>query len=106
MPYTIKPLSKNQVIPSFYELLAPAYKILSHTPPLEAKGDRQLQMTFEHQLKALIFYHLEEHSSGSHLVVVMDKARLHTSKRTESFINSQKRLHALLTILFSRLESR
>jgi hypothetical protein len=53
--------------------LAPAYKILSHTPPLEAKGDRQLQMIFEHQLKALIFYHLEEYSSGSHLVQVLDK---------------------------------
>ena len=32
-----------------------------------------MQMTFEHQLKALIFYHLEEHSSGSHLVQVLDK---------------------------------
>ena len=73
MPYTIEPLSKNQAIPSFYELLAPVYKILSHTPPLTAKGDRQLQMTFEHQLKALIFYHLEEHSSGSHLVQVLGK---------------------------------
>ena len=53
--------------------MAPAYKILSHTPPLEAKGDRQLQMTFEHQFKALIFYHLEEHSSGSHLVQALEE---------------------------------
>ena len=73
MPYTFEPLSKNQVIPSFHELLAPVYKILSHTPPLEAKGDRPLQMTFEHQLKALIFYHLEEYSSGSHLVQVLEE---------------------------------
>jgi len=72
MPYTIDPLSKNQVIPSFHELLAPAYKILSHTPPLEAKGDRPLQMTFEHQFKALIFYHLEEYSSGSHLLQILE----------------------------------
>jgi hypothetical protein len=42
MPYVIEPLNKNQVIPSFYELLAPVYKILSHAPPLESKGDRQL----------------------------------------------------------------
>ncbi len=68
MPYTIKPLSKNQAIPSFHELLIPVYRMLSHTPPLEAKGDRPLQMTFEQQLKALIFYHLEEYSSGSHLI--------------------------------------
>jgi hypothetical protein len=73
MPYTIEPLNKNQAIPSFHELLVPVYRILSHTPPLEAKGDRPLQMTFEHQLKALIFYHLEEYSSGSHLVQVLEK---------------------------------
>jgi hypothetical protein len=68
MPYAIEPLRRNQAIPSFHELLIPVYKILSHTPSLEAKGDRPLQMEFEHQLKALIFYHLEEYSSGSHLV--------------------------------------
>ena len=73
MPYTIEPLTKNQAIPSFYELLDPVYRFLSQAPLLEAKGDRPLQMTFEHQLKALIFYHLEEHSSGSHLVQVLDK---------------------------------
>ncbi|MCP5004064.1 MAG: IS4 family transposase, partial [Planctomycetes bacterium] len=68
MPYTISPPEKNQALPSFHELLEPVYRILSHTPPLEAKGDRPLQMTFDQQLKALIFYHLEEYSSGNHLV--------------------------------------
>ncbi len=37
MPYTIEPLRKYQAIPSFHELLVPVYRILSHTPPLEAK---------------------------------------------------------------------
>lgn len=73
MPYTIEQLSKNQAIPSFYELLAPIYRILPHTPPLEAKGYRPLQMEFEHQLKALIFYHLEEYSSGSHFVQALEE---------------------------------
>ncbi len=73
MPYTIEPLRKNQAAPSFHELLVPVYRILSHTPPLEAKGDRPLQMDFEHQLKALIFYHLEEYSSGSHLVQALEE---------------------------------
>ncbi len=74
MPYTIEPLiSKNQAIPSFHELLVPVYKILSHTPLLEAKGDRPLQMNFEQQLKALIFFHLEEHSSGRHLLQALEE---------------------------------
>jgi hypothetical protein len=73
MPYTIEPLRKNQAIPSFHELLAPVYRILPHTPLLESKGDRTLQMDLEHQLKALIFYHLEEYSSGSHLVQALEE---------------------------------
>lgn len=73
MPYTIDPLSKNQATPSFHKLLEPVYKILSHAPPLEAKGNRPLQMSFEHQFKALIFYHLEEHTSGRHLVQVLEE---------------------------------
>ena len=73
MPYTIESLRKNQAIPSFHKLLAPVYRILPHTPSLEARGDRPLQMEFEHQLKALIFYHLEEHSSGRHLIQALEE---------------------------------
>ena len=69
MPYTIK----NQASPSFHELLAPVYKILPHTPSLEAKGDRPLQMEFDHQLKALIFYHLEGYTSGRHLIQALEE---------------------------------
>ena len=39
-----------------------------------------MKMTFEDQLKALIFFHLEEHTSGSHFVKVLqenDFARQH-----------------------------
>ena len=73
MPYTIKSLRKNQAIPSFHKLLVPVYKILPHTPSLEAKGDRPLKMEFEHQLKALIFYHLEEYTSGRHLIQALEE---------------------------------
>jgi len=38
---------------------------------LESRGDRPLQITFEDQLKALIFFHLEEHNSGRHLIQVL-----------------------------------
>ncbi len=42
-------------------------------PPLETLGNRPLQMNFEHQLKALIFFHLEEHTSGRHLLQVLEE---------------------------------
>lgn len=73
MPYTIEPLSKKQKIPSFHELLVPIDNIINHVPILQSKGNRSLQMNFEQQLKALIFYHLEEHSSGRDLLEVLEK---------------------------------
>ena len=37
-----------------------------------------------------------DHHPRRHLVVIMDRAPCHTSKRTYNFINSQKRLHVFL----------
>lgn len=73
MPYTIEPQSNKQETPSFHELLAPVYHILKHTPHLAARGSRPLQMNFEQQLKALIYFHLEEHSSGRHLIQALEE---------------------------------
>jgi hypothetical protein len=41
--------------------------------PLEARGNRPLQMTFEDQLKALVFFHLQEHKSARHLLQVLEE---------------------------------
>jgi hypothetical protein len=40
---------------------------------LLAAGDRPLQMTFEDQLNALIYFHLEEHQSGRHLIQSLEE---------------------------------
>ena len=52
-------------------LLLPLKASLEDVPFLEARGNRPLQMSFEDQLKILIYYHLEEHSSGRHLLQVL-----------------------------------
>ena len=41
--------------------------------PLEAQGHRPLKMTFDDQLKALVFFHLEEHISAQHLLQVLEE---------------------------------
>ena len=56
---------------SLSRLLGPLQSATTTAPALEARGNRPLQMTFEDQLKILIFYHLEEHSSGRHLLQVL-----------------------------------
>lgn len=53
---------------SLSRVLTPFKPALANAPALEARGNRPLQMTFEDQLKILTYFHLEEHSSGRHLL--------------------------------------
>ena len=71
MPYHVDPLLKKQSTPSFLQLWKPAKVLSLNGPPLESQGDRPLQMNFEQQLKALVYFHLEEHKSGRHLLQVL-----------------------------------
>ena len=72
MPYTIDRRKKADA-PSFYQLYWPVQRAIIGMPPLEARGYRPLKMTFEDQLKALIFFHLEEHTSERHLLQVLEE---------------------------------
>ena len=59
-------------------------KALKKITPLTARGNRDLQMTFEDQLNSLIYYHLEEHTSAQHLLQVLkedDFARNHIAPK-------------------------
>ncbi|WDN89240.1 hypothetical protein BuS5_02208 [Desulfosarcina sp. BuS5] len=71
MPYSFKPSRKKFYSPSFFKLSHPFIKTASEAPPLTSKGDRPLKMTFEDQLNALIFFHLEEHVSARHLIQML-----------------------------------
>jgi hypothetical protein len=72
MPYTIDRRSTADV-PSFEQLYRPIRRSMIGMPPLVAQGHRPLKMTFDDQLKALIFFHLEEHVSGQHLLQVLEE---------------------------------
>jgi hypothetical protein len=71
MPYALNQLKKENA-PSFEQLYLAADKAKIGMPPLEARGYRPLKMTFDDQLKALIFFHLEEHTSAQHLLQVLE----------------------------------
>ena len=58
---------------SFDRFLEPLKAILKQISPLLSGGDRPLKMTFEDQLKILTYYHLEEHTSGRHLLQALEK---------------------------------
>lgn len=67
---------------SFFELLKPALDAMKFMPELQAKGNRKLKMTFEDQLRALVFFHLQERTSAQHLLQTLkedDFAREHVA---------------------------
>ena len=72
MPYTIDTLKKANA-PSFNQLFKHIDRAKIGMPPLKARGHRPLKMTFDDQLKALIFFHLEEHTSAQHLLQVLEE---------------------------------
>jgi hypothetical protein len=58
-------------VPSFEQLSFPLDNASINMPPLEARGNRPLKMTFEDQLKMLIFFQLEECTSAQELLQVI-----------------------------------
>lgn len=53
---------------TFDKFIAPLLKLLPFAPELLSRGDRPLKMSFEDQLKALVYFHLQEHKSARHLI--------------------------------------
>jgi len=52
---------------SFDAFFDPVKSALPYVPELTSRGDRPLKLTFEDQLKALVYFHLQEHTSARHL---------------------------------------
>lgn len=73
MPRSIKPYQKKLHSSSFLQLFKPVEEVFPEIPVLEARGDRPLKMTFEDQLKMLVFYHLEEHVSARHMIQALEQ---------------------------------
>jgi len=73
MPDTHTPekLGKNDNIHD--NLMTPVYTILPDITPALWECNRPLKMSFEDQLSILVYFHLEEHRSGSHLLRALEK---------------------------------
>ena len=71
MPYTYHPGEKIHKTLTFERLFGALNPVFSEITPLESKGNRPLQMNFEEELDALVFFHLEEHDSARHLILTL-----------------------------------
>jgi hypothetical protein len=73
MPRTLTGQNSKIPKPSFPELWQLIENFVEYIPPLQSRGKRPLQMTFEHQLKSLILFHVEEYDSARHLLQVLEQ---------------------------------
>ena len=71
MPHPFKP--RKMTARSYNRLCSPLCLALAGLPKLTSRGNRPLQMEFEDQLHALIFFHLQEHTSGRHLLQSLEE---------------------------------
>lgn len=56
----------------FRSFFKPAVDAMRGIQKLQSKANRPLQMSFEEHLRALVFFHLEEHHSAQHLLQVLE----------------------------------
>lgn len=109
-----KKLEPRQKSKAYKKLMKPIKAVLPKVPPLVSRGDRPLQMSFEDQLNALVFYHLEEHESGTHLIKVLQEdtfAREHIApkdgiKKSSFFEAVNIRGLEQLTVVFNELQAK
>jgi len=58
---------------SYKRFCSPLHLVLKRIPKLTSRSNRPLQMEFEDQLHALIYFHLQEHTSGRHLLQSLEE---------------------------------
>ena len=73
MPRSFEPYQKKLRSDSFFQFFQPVGDVIPETPVLKSRGDRPLKMTFDDQLKMLVFFHLEEHVSARHMLQVLEQ---------------------------------
>ena len=67
MAHISVPKQKLQSL-NFDNFMFPLVELHLMAPELKSRGDRPLKMTFEDQLNALVYFHLQEHKSARHLI--------------------------------------
>jgi len=71
MPYAWMPGPRKKKRDTYFKMMLPVNNTLPDLTPLTSGCNRPLQMTFEDQINILVYFHLEEHRSGRHLLQVL-----------------------------------
>jgi hypothetical protein len=71
MPYAWISGTLKKKHDTYFKMMLPVTNTLPDLTPLTSGCNRPLQMTFEDQINILVYFHLEEHHSGRHLLQVL-----------------------------------
>jgi len=71
MPRAWMPGHQKNKLETYLKLMRPVNNTLPDLTPLTSGCNRPLQMSFEDQINILVYFHLEEHHSGRHLLQVL-----------------------------------
>ncbi len=72
MPLNFDPWIKQDSL-IFDNFFQPSLRAMDDDQPLKSSGNRPLQMNFEDQLRILVYYHLQEHTSAQHLLQELEE---------------------------------
>jgi len=72
MPHSLHPYGKKHAL-QFNRFFQPVHGAMNKMRPLEARGNRPLQMNFEDHLRVLVYFHLQEHTSARHLLQELEE---------------------------------
>jgi len=61
-------VERSSISPTFSTLIEPLEAELPYLTPLESRGNHPLDFTFAHQVRALVYYHTENFTSGQDLL--------------------------------------
>ena len=64
----VKFYSKQFIVPSYRKLFMPLRSILGGVPELRSRSNKPLAMNTEELLNILVYFHLEDHTSGRELI--------------------------------------
>jgi len=73
MSHTFDPFRKKPAALLFEQFFKPVDDAMVGMSPLESRCNRPLKMTLEDHLRALVFFHLEEHQSAQHLLQMLEE---------------------------------
>ncbi len=68
MPKHIRPQAVLKNSTTFARFIQPLFNVLPHITPLESKGNHPIKLSFAQQALSLVYFHLQNFTSGRHLL--------------------------------------